>query len=153
MGSIWLALHFPIFFSLKNQPMGKDAKDINGIHHKHQPLHDKIPTLKIARCRNPWWFRASPIFEGCFKWWQGKPRSTDCSPFPLPFRNHGFCPHQLLRVSDVGFRLLDWTVRWWWWCWCINVAILLISTIDSNMMKYIDTSILPIRHTCKSIKM
>ena len=38
-------------------------------------LHDKINPKDCQVLSNPWWFKVSPIFEGCFKWWQGKPRT------------------------------------------------------------------------------
>ena len=42
----------------KNNSNRKKILMVSGVHHKHQPLHDKI-NLKIARFRNPWWFRVS----------------------------------------------------------------------------------------------
>ena len=61
---------------------------ISGVHHVRTNRY-QVPwiksTLKIARFQVPWWFRVSPIFEGCFKWlWQTpisyhpKERSRNC---------------------------------------------------------------------------
>ena len=46
-----------------------------GVHHKNRKLYGKIGPLKIdvGSVQVPWWCRVSPFFEGCFRWWKGKP--------------------------------------------------------------------------------
>ena len=79
---------------------------------------DQISTLKIARyCR---WFKVSPIFKGCFKWWNGKPRTCFMQGEPLVriwnLRHHRRMTtwHISMVIGrEMGPRLFQVFPGWW----------------------------------------